>query len=1759
MAYGLKYFTEYKDTKDVLHRVELLFKDFEGDSVEVTPSPNPFTPRKNKVAQNHSLGGLVVTKYTIEAVSQDGFTALDFANEDFDFCVVAKYKAGNLESYSFVNPSECRDSYQPNGSYYVSISSECGLTFLKGVQYYDTANGNFFTGRSKLIDIIFNCLEKIPYPSFFGIKTINNTKVYTGTTSSPTQVNVDKDFYQITTDNEVFQKNLFNYDSCYNVLSEIITENCELFFENGFWYIRNIPEISSLQDTYISTYSANRTFVNRVLYDRSYKYFESDLFSKVGSNQLLSNSIKNIQITKKSGFLKNYLPNPDFKASGSNVLNWTNINSIGASEIGGTGIESNPNYFRISGSVHTQSFEGVDSEYLQSSVVNYKPFISPSNDAEQLTITGKAELGTGIKALRLQIVALQTYSPSDIPFYLKSDGTWSQTAEIYTIGITKNKRQGDFTIKVPSPPFYDNGIGLPDFSAVHNYKFQIRLFRGERDNITIDSAIKSYFVKYFNININKTPLIAFERIEGKTENYFVDKKTDRTNNVAFEYKLGHEFYDYAFGAFYETTSSTSPIFGFGQFQEIIIVPYDYAFFVSKGYLSCVSNRLEIFDGSVLGDVAFNNILYIGSKFFRIENFDRNTRHNETRIKCIELKQNDNFVYTESLEIIRDSLVSPIVENNDNSVNSDIAVVGGNFLRTIPESGGLEITMNPKLRLNAVNSEEGVDFINIGNETEIVNIGKQDSITNHKGENRFYNPDDTFYSKIDTSEITANSVGKLPNLAEYTFATDLTAWMIGGNNTAQASLLGSLNAIDTSFIWDGEVVTTVKSNTLHFPLLPTLGTTPTDIMVNDGGLLKKRSLSNIKTDLLTDIGNETYWKIDGNNTTSKRFIGSLSNFDVGFIRNGSEVAHFGSGYFRTLNDIRVNQGSKLGFVYNNDNDANTYHYMTGGGANPLSFYNIYTGGNAKLFSFNNSANEILSIYGGGLVGVNQPNPSSAIHVKGVSAKTATLQSYTTAGNNYLQFDTSAGDLQSYIGHGSSDNRFIFYLASNDYYFYAGGASRLTIKENGNVGIGTDSPSFKTDINGTLRATGFNLPTGANANYILQSDSSGNASWINPSALSNIYKGTWDASTNTPTLANGTGTTGNWYRCVVAGTVNFGAGNITFAVGDDVSYNGTVWQRIPFAFTLQTASSSVLGGIRIGSTLAIDGSGIANLNTITQSTGSSFVKIALNSYGQVTGNSNVTLSDLTTLGAFASSAFDSTFDTRWNIKIAGYVGFGGAVSVTGEFVAEAGLSIYGKLYDAGLSEGTNGQFLKSTGTGTDWTTLGISNISGLQTALDGKSATGHTHSWTDITDKPSTFTPSTHNHTVSEITDFVTGFTTQYNAKITGTENYLPKFGASNVLGNSQFFDNGTNVGVGTNTLTSGFKMTVSGGVITTNLTASNTTKSVSLTVNPNSTNPRLATTSILDIYSTGETIFYGSGIDPIGTIRARLNNTGLWLGSETTAISNRLHVTGNINLTGVIKTNGTSPSAGWHIKATSSSAMAWSDLNADVIGSALNGFTDGDNTTITATDTILQAFQKLESDLTNFVKLSDFAGERGFELYSDAEKTRNEGLIFVNPDTGVLGFHGYVLQDDNSTIKEFGLQLDKDGNLYHLQLDGTRKRILTEADALTGGNTWNGGIVSGDIQWQGGHRQYWGTYRGVNDADVRMYYNTDANFKGLYIQAAYGNRLALSSDTDLYLTTQTTGTITINGITSTFRLPSGLVNGDMVGMQFQNGNINFIKL
>ena len=90
----------------------------------------------------------------------------------------------------------------------------------------------------------------------------------------------------------------------------------------------------------------------------------------------------------------------------------------------------------------------------------------------------------------------------------------------------------------------------------------------------------------------------------------------------------------------------------------------------------------------------------------------------------------------------------------------------------------------------------------------------------------------------------------------------------------------------------------------------------------------------------------------------------------------------------------------------------------------------------------------------------------------------------------------------------------------------------------------------------------------------------------------YKGTWDASTNTPALASGIGTKGDYYQVSVAGaTVLDGISN--WGVGDVAAFNGTTWQRIEGGADLNgvnllVSGTSTLSGLTASTALALNAS-------------------------------------------------------------------------------------------------------------------------------------------------------------------------------------------------------------------------------------------------------------------------------------------------------------------------------------------------------------------------------------------------------------------------------------------------------------------------------------------------------------------------------------------------------------------------------------------
>jgi hypothetical protein len=121
---------------------------------------------------------------------------------------------------------------------------------------------------------------------------------------------------------------------------------------------------------------------------------------------------------------------------------------------------------------------------------------------------------------------------------------------------------------------------------------------------------------------------------------------------------------------------------------------------------------------------------------------------------------------------------------------------------------------------------------------------------------------------------------------------------------------------------------------------------------------------------------------------------------------------------------------------------------------------------------------------------------------------------------------------------------------------------------------------------------------------------------------VFKGTWNAGTNTPTLADGSGSSGWQYAVSTGGTVNLGSGSITFVAGDYVIYNGTIWQRIPSS---TVAAAGTLTGTTLNATVVT--SSLTSIGTLTNLTVTNTIT------GSISGNAATVTAGVYTSGTYS----------------------------------------------------------------------------------------------------------------------------------------------------------------------------------------------------------------------------------------------------------------------------------------------------------------------------------------------------------------------------------------------------------------------------------------------------------------------------------------------------------------------------------------------
>jgi len=154
----------------------------------------------------------------------------------------------------------------------------------------------------------------------------------------------------------------------------------------------------------------------------------------------------------------------------------------------------------------------------------------------------------------------------------------------------------------------------------------------------------------------------------------------------------------------------------------------------------------------------------------------------------------------------------------------------------------------------------------------------------------------------------------------------------------------------------------------------------------------------------------------------------------------------------------------------------------------------------------------------------------------------------------------------------------------------GASTLTgyVKGTGTTPMTASATIPNTDITGL--GTASTKDAGA-ANGVATLDAGGKVpvSELPAAVLGALsYQGTWDASTNTPTLTSSVGSKGYYYVVSVAGNTNLN-GITDWLVGDWAVFNGSIWQKVDNTETV-TSVNGQTGAVVLTTTNIAEGTNL-----------------------------------------------------------------------------------------------------------------------------------------------------------------------------------------------------------------------------------------------------------------------------------------------------------------------------------------------------------------------------------------------------------------------------------------------------------------------------------------------------------------------------------------------------------------------------------------
>ena len=634
---------------------------------------------------------------------------------------------------------------------------------------------------------------------------------------------------------------------------------------------------------------------------------------------------------------------------------------------------------------------------------------------------------------------------------------------------------------------------------------------------------------------------------------------------------------------------------------------------------------------------------------------------------------------------------------------------------------------------------------------------------------------------------------------------------------------------------------------------------------------------------------------GGESTTRMIIGGTGNVGIGTTSPGTKLHVYATGSGDGITaDGTTNPSLRL---HSNGVTKGLISAVTatngvifGSAVDDITFR---TQGGNMLFSTNSGASAAMNITSAGNVGIGTTSPSNLLHLSGSATIPLKVESSSSFGSAISLSPTATGG-REYILYSTANSssygggKFVIYDPA------AGNAARLTIDSSGYVGIGTTTPGTQFVVVG-----GVNVGDGTTT--------------IRTVAAGGV--GLFGTATNHPLGFRINNT--ERMRIDTAGNVGIGttAPASLLSVGASNQFQVNSSGAIAAATGITSSGTITFSGLT-ANRLVTTTTGGALTNTITAAN----LAASVSDITGVTGTGNLVLS--------ASPTFTGTVNAA-DASLSGSLSLGASSLIT--WGGSSNYSLYNSpaytFGEAALPSSFTDRSRSLSFVHPDdqpsYSTYGTYDTIKLWT---NNAAWQYRYQYNSVTnDTPIYYRSANFNSAGWNDWQAIASqawTTSQLTSSVSGTTNYVAKFTGANTIGNSNIFDNGTNVGIGTTS--PGTKLHVYTTGSGDGITADGTTNP-SLRLHSNG-----VTKGLISAVTATNGVIFGSAADDItfrtqggnmlfstnSGVSAAMNITSAGnVGIGTTNPYQKLDVSGTITGGDAASTNGSLILAGQYVGAT----------------------------------------------------------------------------------------------------------------------------------------------------------------------------------------------------------------------------------------------------